>query len=64
MNLEPNDGVFACELGLQCLFPDTGYAVLNGGFSYRVVRGLEIYGHMNNLWTRNMRKCWATRHCR
>ena len=49
LNLEPNDGVFACELGLQCLFPDAGYAVLNGGFSYRVVRGLEIYGHLNNL---------------
>jgi outer membrane receptor protein involved in Fe transport len=49
LDLEPNDGVFACELGLQCLFPDAGYAVLNGGFSYRVARGLEIYGHLNNL---------------
>jgi len=49
LDLEPNDGVFACELGLRCLFPDAGYAVLNGGFSYRVVRGLEIYGHLNNL---------------
>ena len=49
LDLEPNDGVFACDLGLQCLFPDAGYAVLNGGFSYRVVRGLEIYGHLNNL---------------
>jgi len=49
LNLEPNDGVFACELGLQCLFPGKGYAVWNGGFSYRVIRGLEIYGHINNL---------------
>jgi len=49
LDLEPNDGVFGCELGLQCLFPAAGYAVLNGGFSYRVVRGLEIYGHINNL---------------
>jgi outer membrane receptor protein involved in Fe transport len=49
LNLEPNDGVFACELGLQCLFPGKGYAVWNGGFSYRLVRGLEIYGHINNL---------------
>ena len=49
LNLEPNDGVYACELGLTCLFPDKGYAVLNGGFSYRLRRGLEIYGHLNNL---------------
>ena len=49
LNLEPNDGVFACELGLQCLFNSKGYEVLNGGFSYRLVRGLEIYGHINNL---------------
>jgi outer membrane receptor protein involved in Fe transport len=49
LNLEPNDGVYACELDLPCLFPGKGYAVWNGGFSYRLVRGLEIYGHVNNL---------------
>ncbi len=49
LDLEPNDGVFACELGLTCLFPDSGYMLLNGGFSYRLVRGLEIFGHVNNL---------------
>jgi outer membrane receptor protein involved in Fe transport len=49
LNLEPNDGVYACELGLQCLFNGKGYGVLNGGFSYRLIRGLEIYGHLNNL---------------
>ena len=49
LNLEPNDGVYACELGLQCLFNGKGYGVLNGGFSYRLIRGLEIYGHINNL---------------
>ena len=52
LNLEPNEGVFACELGLPCLFPGKGYAVLNGGFSYRLTRGLEIYGHLNNLLDR------------
>jgi outer membrane receptor protein involved in Fe transport len=49
LNLEPNDGVYACELGLQCLSNGKGYGVLNGGFSYRLIRGLEIYGHVNNL---------------
>jgi outer membrane receptor protein involved in Fe transport len=51
LDLEPNDGVYACSppLGLKCLFPDKGYVVLNGGFSYRLTHGLEIYGHLNNL---------------
>ncbi len=53
LNLEPNDGVYACELGLQCVFNGKGYAVWNGGFSYRLVRGLEIYGHINNLLDKN-----------
>jgi outer membrane receptor protein involved in Fe transport len=52
LDLEPNDGVYACSLGLPCLFPDRGYVVLNGGFSYRLSRGLEIYGHLNNLLDR------------
>jgi outer membrane receptor protein involved in Fe transport len=52
LDLEPNDGVYACSFGLPCLFPDKGYAVLNGGFSYRLTHGLEIYGHLNNLLDR------------
>jgi outer membrane receptor protein involved in Fe transport len=52
LDLEPNDGVYACSFGLQCLFPDKGYVVLNGGFSYRLTHGLEIYGHLNNLLDR------------
>jgi outer membrane receptor protein involved in Fe transport len=46
---EPNKGVYACSFGLPCLFPDKGYVVLNGGFSYRLTRGVEIYGHLNNI---------------
>jgi outer membrane receptor protein involved in Fe transport len=49
LDLEPNDGVYACSFGLQCLFTNKGYVVLNGGFSYRLTHGLEIYGHLNNL---------------
>jgi outer membrane receptor protein involved in Fe transport len=50
---EPNEGVYAClYYGLPCLFPDKGYVVLNGGFSYRLIHGLEIYGHLNNILDR------------
>jgi len=53
LDLEPNEGVYACSYyDLPCLFPDKGYVVLNGGFSYRLTRGLEIYSHLNNLLDR------------
>jgi outer membrane receptor protein involved in Fe transport len=53
LDTEPNEGVYAClYYGLPCLFPDKGYVVLNGGFSYRLTHGLEIYGHLNNLLDR------------
>ena len=52
LDTEPNDGLSAGSYGLPCLFPDAGYAVLNGGFSYRLRRGLEIYGHLNNILDR------------
>src|SRR5208337_166641 len=52
LDTEPNEGLTACEVGLTCLFPDKGYVVLNGGFSYRLTHGLEIYGHVNNLLDR------------
>jgi outer membrane receptor protein involved in Fe transport len=49
LDLEPNDGTYACELGLPCLFTDKGYQDVNGGFSYRLPKGLEIYGRLYNL---------------
>jgi outer membrane receptor protein involved in Fe transport len=53
LDLEPNEGVYACAYyGLPCLFPDKGYLVLNGGFSYRLTRGVEVYAHLNNLLDR------------
>jgi len=53
LDLEPNEGVYACSYyDLPCLFPDKGYVVLNGGFSYRLTHGLEIYGQLNNLLDR------------
>jgi outer membrane receptor protein involved in Fe transport len=49
LDLEPNYGSFACELGLQCLFWSKGYVDANAGFAYRFPKGVEIYGHINNL---------------
>ena len=39
LDVEPNYGLGACALGLPCLFPDKGYARVDGGFSYRLPRG-------------------------
>jgi outer membrane cobalamin receptor len=49
LDVEPNDGTFACELDLPCLFENKGFVDLNGGFAYQMPRGVEIYGRLNNL---------------
>jgi len=49
LDLEPNFGSFACEIDLPCLFSSKGYVDVNAGFSYALPRGVEIYGHLNNL---------------
>ncbi len=49
LDLEPNDGNFACTLGLQCVFRNKGYVLANGGFSYALPGGVEIYGRLNNF---------------
>ncbi len=48
-DLEPNDGVFACQLGLPCLFTAKGYQLVNTGFSLQVSRQVQIYGTINNV---------------
>ncbi len=53
LDLEPNDGTYACELGLPCLFENKGYVRLDGGFSYRAYRGLELYAQVYNLLDRH-----------
>jgi outer membrane cobalamin receptor len=58
LDLEPNFGTFACAApplgpGLQCLFENDGYARLDGGFSYRAYRGLEVYGQVYNFLDRH-----------
>jgi outer membrane receptor protein involved in Fe transport len=49
LDVEPNDGTFACELMLPCLFRNHGYELLNTGFAYRLPKGVEIYGRLNNF---------------
>jgi outer membrane receptor protein involved in Fe transport len=49
LDVEPNDGTFACELMLPCLFRNHGYELLNAGFAYRLPKGVEIYGRLNNF---------------
>jgi outer membrane cobalamin receptor len=52
LDLEPNDGTFACSLGLRCLFTNPRYVRADGGFSYRLPHGVEIYGRLNNFLNR------------
>ncbi|HUJ30342.1 MAG TPA: TonB-dependent receptor [Candidatus Acidoferrum sp.] len=49
LDLEPNYGSYACTLGLQCLFTNKGYVDANAGFAYALPRGVELFGHLNNL---------------
>jgi outer membrane cobalamin receptor len=49
LDVEPNDGTFACSLGLPCLFRTGGYVLMNTGFSYELPKGLEIHGRLNNF---------------
>jgi outer membrane cobalamin receptor len=49
LDVEPNDGTFACSLGFPCLFRNGGYVLMNAGFSYELPKGLEIHGRLNNF---------------
>ncbi|MGA8676011.1 MAG: TonB-dependent receptor [Candidatus Acidiferrales bacterium] len=49
LDVEPNDGTFACELMLPCLFRNHGYELMNAGFAYHLPKGIEIYERLNNF---------------
>lgn len=49
LDLEPNDGAFACTLGLPCLFRNHGYVLANAGFGIRAFHDVELFGQLNNL---------------
>ncbi len=58
LDIEPNDGLYACSLAdasgnpLPCIFTSRGYTLANAGFSYRLPYGMEIYGRLNNFLNR------------
>lgn len=52
LDLEPNDGTLACELGLPCLFTSRGYVRADAGFAYHLPHGVELYGRLNNFLNR------------
>jgi outer membrane receptor protein involved in Fe transport len=49
LDLEPNDGAFACTFEPQCLFPNHGYVLVNAGFGIRAFHEVELFGQLNNL---------------
>jgi outer membrane receptor protein involved in Fe transport len=49
LDIEPNLGTYACSLDLPCFFTNKGFTRADAGFSYRLPRGLEIYGRLDNL---------------
>ena len=65
LDVEPNDGLGACDLGLPCLFSDKGY-VRDGR---RVLlppaaRAWKYTAGSTICWIRNTRKSWGTHRCR
>ncbi|MBZ5514699.1 MAG: TonB-dependent receptor [Acidobacteriia bacterium] len=46
LDVEPNYGAFGG------LFPNPGYFLANSGFAYRLPRGVEVYGRLNNSLNR------------
>jgi outer membrane receptor protein involved in Fe transport len=49
LDVDPSFGLSACSLGLPCFFNNKGYTRVDAGFSYRLLRGVEMYGRLNNL---------------
>jgi outer membrane cobalamin receptor len=49
LDVEPNDGTFACTFEPQCLFRSGGYVDANAGFSVRLPHGTEVYGRLDNF---------------
>lgn len=55
LDIEPNDGLYACSLTgasgqpLPCIFTVKGYTLANAGFTYRLPAGIELFGQLNNF---------------
>ena len=49
LDVDPTYGLSACSYGMPCFFDNQGYTRADAGFSYRLPRGVEIYGRLNNF---------------
>ena len=50
LDVEPNFGLGACSFfSAPCLLNNGGYIRMDGGLSYRLPKGVEIFGRMDNL---------------
>jgi outer membrane cobalamin receptor len=49
LDIEPNEGAFACQSNLPCLFRNPGYVDANASFSFRLPLGAELFGQLNNF---------------
>jgi outer membrane receptor protein involved in Fe transport len=52
LDVEPNYGLGACDESLPCQFEDPGYFRWDGGFSYHLPKGCQIFGRMDNMLNR------------
>jgi outer membrane cobalamin receptor len=54
LDVDPTNSTYACTgYGYQCFFTNKGYTRADAGFSFRVAKGVEVYGRVNNLLNRN-----------
>jgi outer membrane receptor protein involved in Fe transport len=52
-DVDPTNGVAACTwYGVPCFFTNKGFTRIDAGFSFRIARGVEMYGRVNNLLNR------------
>jgi outer membrane cobalamin receptor len=49
LDVDPTFGLSACSYGMPCFFNNKGYTRADIGFTYRLPRGVEIYGRLNNF---------------
>ncbi len=49
LDVDPSFGLSACSYGMACFFTNRGYTRVDGGFSYRLPHGVEMYGRLANL---------------
>jgi outer membrane receptor protein involved in Fe transport len=55
LDVDPSNGLYACSMTdedgnpLKCIFENKGYTRVDAGFSYRLPRGVELYGRVYNL---------------